>query len=235
MGVRILDSVWSLHAHRPPLLLVLRWPCQRPAELCRQTGAGIDRPVAARHRGSRGGLAGDMVGGRSEPQQRHGFARSQHSRLARRDRRRSCDADPRPRLHRGAAAAGGLGLALDEIGRARSAPAASRALDHRRRRRHRGRERHAGDRSLAAAERPWRRGRRRHSGRRPGHHRDGERPCRRRLGHRLRGRGDSQPERRLRAWVFRTNRIATSRRISTTTSPEGEKPSSSPIGTSRTM
>ena len=96
-------------------------------------------------------------------------------------------------------------------------------------------ERHAGDRSLAAAERPRRRGRRRAFWPPPG-------PSP--------GWRAALPSQALGivfavmailslsaacGLAFRTNRIATWRRISTTIWPEGEKPSSSPIGTRRTI
>ena len=121
------------------------------------------------------------------------------TRLARRDRRRSCDADPRPRLDRRTAAAGGLGMALDEIGRARTPPAPARTLGHRRGRRdrawpapcrrpiagpcRRGLGGVVGDAILAAAKAI--------TGMSSG-------PARRRPGHRLRGPGDPHLERRLR-------------------------------------
>ncbi len=140
---------------------------QRPAGLSGPPGAGADGPVPARRSRALVAVAlAHLVGGRSEPEQRHRLARPQPARLARRHRGRPADAAPGPRRHRGPAAPGALGLAAHEIRRTRPPAVAPCPLGHRRGRRDRACERHAGHRPLAPADRPRRRGRRCGSGRR---------------------------------------------------------------------
>ena len=116
------------------------------------------RPDRVRGRGF--GRADDLVGAGPVSQPRHLARDPQHRRLSRRDRRRSADADPRPRRHHADPHHRGVGLAHDDPPRFRSRGAAVRLLGALHRDRRGLCQLLAPQRRLAAADRAGRRRRR---------------------------------------------------------------------------
>ena len=139
------------------------------AAVARTRGPRIAQPVRRR-----GGGADDLVGAGPEPQPRHLAIDPQHRRLSRRDRRRSFDADSRPRRHHADPAGRDLGLAHADPPHLRPRSAAHRVLDSLHRDRGGFCQLLAAWRFLAAADRARRRGRRRAGARARG----GVRPAR---------------------------------------------------------
>ena len=151
MSMPAIERVIPLVGHLPASIRDAL--ARRAARTCRP------QPDRAVRRG--GGGVDDVVGAGSEPEPRDVAPDPQHSRLSRRDRRRSPDADPRPRRDHADPPRRGVGLAHADPSHLRPRSAAPRMLDSLHGDRGGLCKLLAAWRGVAAADRPWRRRRRR--------------------------------------------------------------------------